>query len=90
MQAQLRYLVDVSELPQVTLQAIPFDAGAHPGMPGSFIVLQFGEAAIPDVIYVDTMLGELFLEEGQMSAGMNSSSSISVQWPPARRHPCRW
>ena len=64
MQAQLRYLVDVSELPQVTLQAIPFDAGAHPGMPGSFIVLQFGEAAIPDVIYVDTMLGELFLEEG--------------------------
>jgi transcriptional regulator with XRE-family HTH domain len=63
MQAQLRYLMEVSELPHVTFQVIPFDAGAHPGMPGSFILLQFGDAAIPDVIYVDTMAGELFLEE---------------------------
>lgn len=63
MQAQFRYLMEVSELPHVTFQLIPFDAGAHPGMPGSFILLQFGDAAIPDVIYVDTMAGELFLEE---------------------------
>ena len=63
MQAQLRYLVEVSELPQVTLQAIPFDVGVHAGMPGSFAFMQFAEAAIPDVIYIDTMAGELFLEE---------------------------
>jgi transcriptional regulator with XRE-family HTH domain len=63
MQAQFRYLMEASELPHVTFQVIPFDAGAHPGMPGSFILLQFGDAAIPDVIYVDTMAGELFLEE---------------------------
>ena len=63
MQAQFRHLVEVSELPHVTFQVIPFGAGAHPGMPGSFILLQFGDAAIPDVIYVDTMAGELFLEE---------------------------
>ena len=63
MRAQFRHLMEVSELPHVTFQVIPFDAGAHPGMPGSFILLQFGEAAIPDVIYVDTMAGELFLEE---------------------------
>lgn len=63
MQAQFQYLIEVSELPHVTFQVIPFDAGAHPGMPGSFILLQFGDAAIPDVIYVNTMAGELFLEE---------------------------
>ena len=63
MQAQYQYLIEVSELPHVTFQVIPFDAGAHPGMPGSFILLRFGDAAIPDVIYVDTMAGELFLEE---------------------------
>ena len=63
MQAQFRHLMEVSELPHVTFQVIPFGAGAHPGMPGSFILLQFGDAAIPDVIYVDTMAGELFLEE---------------------------
>ena len=32
-------------------------------MPGSFVFLQFAEAAIPDVIYIDSMAGELFLEE---------------------------
>ena len=83
----VRHLVEVSELPHVTFQVIPFGAGAHPGMPGSFILLQFGEAAIPDVIYVNTMAGELFLEEVAMFAGISSSSSISVQWPPARRLP---
>ena len=50
MRAQFRYLMEVSELPHVTFQVIPFDAGAHPGMPGSFILLQFDDAAIPDVI----------------------------------------
>lgn len=63
MQAQLRYLMEVSELPHVTLQVIPFDVGAHAGMPGSFVFMQFAEATIPDVIYIDSMAGELFLEE---------------------------
>ena len=63
MRAQFRHLLDASELPNVTFQVIPFDAGAHAGMPGSFIVLQFAEEAIPDVIYIDSMAGDLFLEE---------------------------
>ncbi len=63
MRAQLRHLLEASELPNITFQVIPFDVGAHAGMPGSFIVLQFTEEAIPDVIYVDSMAGELFLEE---------------------------
>ena len=60
---QLRYLLEAAELPQVTLQVISFGAGAHAGMPGSFVLMQFTEAAIPDVVYIDSMAGELFLEE---------------------------
>lgn len=63
MQAQLRDLTEVSELPHVTFQVIPFNVGAHAGMPGSFVLMQFAEAAIPDVIYIDSMAGDLFLEE---------------------------
>jgi transcriptional regulator with XRE-family HTH domain len=63
MRTQLRHLLDAIDLPNVTFQVIPFDVGAHAGMPGSFVFLQFAEAAIPDVIYVDSMAGELFLEE---------------------------
>ena len=63
MRAQLLHLLDASELPNITFQVIPFAAGSHAGMPGSFVFLQFADAAIPHVIYVDSMAGELFLEE---------------------------
>jgi hypothetical protein len=62
MRAQLRQLLEATELPNVTLQVIPFDAGAHAGMADSFVFLQFAEEAIPDVVSVETMAGELFLE----------------------------
>ena len=62
MRAQFRHLMEASESPNVIFQLIPFDAGAHAGMPGSFIVLQFADEAIPDVIYIDSMAGDLFLE----------------------------
>jgi len=63
MRAQLGHIADSSELPNVTFQVIPFEAGAHAGMPGSFVLMQFAEVAIPDVIYIDSMAGDLFLEE---------------------------
>jgi hypothetical protein len=47
----------------VTLQVIAFGAGAHAGMPGSFALMHFAEATIVDVVYIDGMAGELFLEE---------------------------
>jgi transcriptional regulator with XRE-family HTH domain len=62
MQAQLRQLLDAVELPNITLQVIPFSVGAHAGMPGSFVFMQFAEATIPYVIYLDSMAGDLFLE----------------------------
>jgi len=62
LQAQLGHLIEAADLPNVTFQVIPFDVGAHAGMPGSFVFMQFGEAAIPDVVYIDSMAGDLFLE----------------------------
>ncbi|WP_433382304.1 helix-turn-helix domain-containing protein [Streptosporangium sp. CA-115845] len=62
MRAQLKHLAQQARRPHVTVQVIPFSAGAHPGMPGSFIVLKFA-ADNPDVIHIDSMAGDLFLEE---------------------------
>lgn len=60
---QLSHLLEVSQLPNVTLQVIPFEAGAHPGMPGSFVVMKFNGGIGTDVVYIDSMAGDLFLEE---------------------------
>lgn len=62
MTAQLQALVEAAALPNVTLQVIPFTAGAHPGMPGSFVVMDFPDPADPALIYIDSMAGDLFLE----------------------------
>jgi transcriptional regulator with XRE-family HTH domain len=62
MRAQLNHVLEAAELPHLTFQVIPFHAGAHAGMPGSFVFMQFTDAAIPDVIYLDSMAGDLFLE----------------------------
>jgi transcriptional regulator with XRE-family HTH domain len=61
MRQQLRRLLDDSERPRVTLQAIPFDVGIHPGMHGSFAILQFGES-VHDVVYIEAGSANIFLE----------------------------
>ena len=62
MRDQLVHLSRQAQRPHITVQVIPFSAGAHPGMPGSFIVLKF-PADSPDVIHIDSMAGGLFLEK---------------------------
>lgn len=62
MRDQLLHLATQARTPHVTIQVVPFKAGAHPGMPGSFIILRFGPIA-PDIVYIDSMGGDLFLEE---------------------------
>lgn len=63
MRAQLRHLTEAAELPNVTVQVIPFGAGAHPGMTGSFITLEFPDPADPGLVYIESMAGDLFLED---------------------------
>jgi transcriptional regulator with XRE-family HTH domain len=62
MHTQLARLAEAAELPQVTLQILPYTVGGHPGMPGSFVILQFEDADNSDVAYIETQAGDLFLE----------------------------
>ncbi|MEV0402281.1 helix-turn-helix transcriptional regulator [Actinoallomurus sp. NPDC050550] len=63
MREQMTRILEAADAPNVTMQVIPFDAGAHPGMLGSFAVLRFGQEDLPDVVYVDSMAGDLFLDQ---------------------------
>jgi Domain of unknown function (DUF5753)/Helix-turn-helix domain len=60
---QLVRLVEAAKLPNVTLQVLPFAAGAHAGMDGTFAILDFPEEADPDVVYAENATGGLFLEK---------------------------
>jgi transcriptional regulator with XRE-family HTH domain len=61
MQAQIARLAEVSDLPHVTLQVLTEDAGEHPAMEGSFMILSFPEPD-PDVVYIDAATGGLYVE----------------------------
>ncbi|HEY3514232.1 helix-turn-helix transcriptional regulator [Kribbella sp. NPDC051137] len=61
MRAQLARLLELSERSNVTLQVVPFDRGAHPGMSGAFSCFKFGAVA-PDIVYTESLAGAVFLE----------------------------
>ena len=62
---QLKKLIEAARLPNVTLQILPFAAGAHAGMDGSFVILEFEEEGDADVVFIDNATGGLFLEKAE-------------------------
>jgi transcriptional regulator with XRE-family HTH domain len=62
MRDQLRHLRSSAESPHVTIQVLPFAAGAHAAAVGSFLILGNFTAAL-DVVYVDILGGGLFMEK---------------------------
>jgi transcriptional regulator with XRE-family HTH domain len=53
MRRQLQRLIDESEKPTVTIEIVPFSAGAHPGMTGPFMLFEFPDAADDDALYLE-------------------------------------
>jgi transcriptional regulator with XRE-family HTH domain len=62
MRGQLQRLIGVAELPHVTVQVVPFRRGGHAGAGGSFTVLRFRQADLPDVAYIEQLTSALYLE----------------------------
>jgi hypothetical protein len=69
MAAQIRRLLDASDLPNMALRIMPFSAGLHHGiMSGPFVILRFplngdGKATEPPTVYVDGFTGTLYLDK---------------------------
>ncbi|MGW4092156.1 DUF5753 domain-containing protein [Nocardia sp. NPDC004750] len=69
MSAQLRHLVDLMGLPNVTIRVLPFSAGFPMGVAvGPFVILKSGgdskrQPKEPTVVYVESFTGDLYLEK---------------------------
>jgi transcriptional regulator with XRE-family HTH domain len=61
MAEQLDKLLQSTELPNVTLQVLPFDAGTHPALESNFNIVELpGPTA--DVVFVEGLSGSTYLE----------------------------
>ena len=63
MRSQLDHLIELADFPKITLQLLPFKAGAHAGLDGQFMVIRFPEIGDPDVVYLEHPTADLYLEE---------------------------
>jgi transcriptional regulator with XRE-family HTH domain len=65
MRQQLEHLVAVAEMENVTLQVLPLEAGAHPGMEGSFVLFRFPHDGDADTVYVTMATGGVFQDKAE-------------------------
>jgi transcriptional regulator with XRE-family HTH domain len=69
MRAQLKHLIEMSQLPNVTIQLIPFKAGGHSAAGGPFTLLRFAEYDLPAVVYLEQLASALYLNKPDVVDG---------------------
>jgi transcriptional regulator with XRE-family HTH domain len=65
MRDQLMRLIEAARRPNVTIQILPFLAGPHAGMDGTFAILEFEEDEDANVVFAENATGGLFLEKAE-------------------------
>lgn len=61
MREQLRRLLDASDMPNVTVQLMPLDSTAHPGVVGGFTLTGF-PPPMPSVVLLENLGGATYVE----------------------------
>jgi transcriptional regulator with XRE-family HTH domain len=72
MAEQLQRLIEVADLPTVTLQVLPFSSGAHAGMDGEFTIFHYRDPNDPDVVYIENTGGDVYIERADVTGRYNS------------------
>lgn len=72
MREQIAHLIEVSQRPHVSLHILPTGSGAHPGMDGPFVLLDFPPAPpevpmlySPSTVYLQSAGGALYLDDAE-------------------------
>lgn len=79
MRAQLEHLLELSGPPNVTLRVIPYESGALPAGNNKFIILGFAQPAVPDIVFIEGLTGDLYLEDPRDVETYNVTFQTLVQ-----------
>ncbi|WP_235879087.1 helix-turn-helix domain-containing protein [Saccharopolyspora karakumensis] len=60
---QLAALLELMDIPTVTVQIMPVAAGAHRGLEGSFTLLSYADVEENDVLFVEHAVGSLHIDK---------------------------
>jgi transcriptional regulator with XRE-family HTH domain len=80
MRAQLEHLLRLTDLPNLTLQIVPFNAGLHAAAGGPFTILRFPEPDLPDVVYLEQLNSAQYFDQSDDVTGyMTVMDQLCVQ-----------
>lgn len=63
MRRQLARLAESTDMPNVDVRVLPFAAGEHAAMMSTFVVMSFAEHREPDIVYLESRTGSLYLDK---------------------------
>jgi len=88
MRGQIRHLIDMCDHPAVTLQILPFSAGAHRAMGGPFTILRYTEPDLRDVVYIEQLTSALYLDKPtEVDAYLEVIEEVCLQADPSAKTP---
>jgi transcriptional regulator with XRE-family HTH domain len=88
MKAQLQHLIEMCDHPNVTLQILPFSAGAHRAMGGPFTILRYTEPDLRDVVYIEQLTSALYLDKPtEVDAYLEVIEEVCLQAEPSVKTP---
>jgi hypothetical protein len=80
MRRQLKYLLEITERPHVTLQIVPFRNGAHSAAGGPFSILRFDAWDVPDVVFLEQIDSAVYLDDpSQVLSYRTMMDQLAVQ-----------
>jgi len=68
MSHQLERLKALAAEPHISLQILPFTRGAHPGMAGNFILLEFADPNLDDLVHLESINQITIRDDAQLLA----------------------
>ncbi|MEU9171655.1 helix-turn-helix transcriptional regulator [Streptomyces sp. NPDC048420] len=79
MREQIERLLEVSELEHVSVDVVPFTAGAHMGACAPFTYFRFEERELPDIVYTEVLSGAMYLDQrSDVSAHLEAHNRMSL------------
>ena len=88
MKGQLRHLLDMCDHPAVTVQILPFTAGAHRAMGGAFTILRYTEPDLRDVVFIEQLTSALYLDkQSEVDSYLEVIEEVCLQAEPSAKTP---
>ncbi len=62
MSEQRERIIELADSPNIVIQVVPYEAGAHPGIDSTFTLLEFSDPRQRPVVYSESLAGRVYLE----------------------------